>query len=128
MEAMRVEGASDYGRAVRAARKEARLSQMQLAKRCGCSQRFVSEVERGKETAELGRAFKLLEVLNAPLSVGTLAIGLDGRAEVQYAVVRIASEIDEKPRKRRPLSDYLDAASGLSGEVSSDTLGEASHE
>ena len=128
MEAMRVESASDFGRAVRAARKEAGLSQMQLAKRCGCSQRFVSEVERGKETAELGRAFKLLEVLNAPLSVGTLAIDLDGRAEVQYAVVRIASEIDEKPRKRRPLSDYLDEASGPSGEVSSDTLGEASHE
>ena len=128
MEAMRVESASDFGRAVRAARKEAGLSQMQLAKRCGCSQRFVSEVERGKETAELGRAIKLLEVLNVPLSAGALAMDLDGRAEVQYAVVRIASEIDEKPRKRRPLSDYLDEASGLSGEVSSDTLGEASHE
>ena len=128
MEAMRVESASDFGRAVRAARKEAGLSQVQLAKRCGCSQRFVSEIERGKETAELGRALKLLEVLNVPLSAGTLMVDLDGRAEVQYAVVRIASEIDEKPRKRRPLSDYLDEVSRPSGEVSSDTLGEASHE
>ena len=128
MEAMRVESASDFGRTVRAARKEAGLSQMQLAERCGCSQRFVSEVERGKETAELGRALKLLEVLNVPLSAGTLVVDLDGRAEVQYAVVRIASEIDEKPRKRRPLSDYLDEASRPSGEVSSDALGEASHE
>ena len=67
-------------------------------------------------------------MLNVPLSAGALTMDLDGRAEVQYAVVRIASEIDEKPRKRRPLSDYLDEASGLSGEVSSDTLGEASHE
>ena len=128
MEAMRVESASDFGQAVRTARKEAGLSQMQLAKRCGCSQRFVSEVERGKETAELGRALKLLEVLNVPLSAGTLMVDLDGRAEVQYAVVRIASEIDEKPRKRRPLSDYLDEASGPSGEGSGDALGEASHE
>ena len=128
MEAMRVESASDFGQAVRAARKEAGHSQMQLAKRCGCSQRFVSEVERGKETAELGRAFKLLEVLNAPLSVGTLAIDLDGRAEVQYAVVRIASEIDEKPRKRRPLSDYLDEASGPSGKALCDAPDGASHE
>lgn len=128
MEAMRVESASDFGQAVRAARKEAGLSQVQLAKRCGCSQRFVSEVERGKETAELGRALKLLEVLNVPLSAGTLMVDLDGRAEVQYAVVRIASEIDEKPRKRRPLSDYLDEASGSSGERSGDALGEASHE
>ena len=128
MEAMRVESASDFGQAVRAARKEAGLSQVQLAKRCGCSQRFVSEVERGKETAELGRALKLLEVLNVPLSAGTRMVDLDGRAEVQYAVVRIASEIDEKPRKRRPLSDYLDEASGSSGERSGDALGEASHE
>ncbi len=128
MEAMRVESASDFGQAVRAARKEAGLSQVQLAKRCGCSQRFVSEVERGKETAELGRSLKLLEVLNVPLSAGTLMVDLDGRAEVQYAVVRIASEIDEKPRKRRPLSDYLDEASGSSGERSGDALGEASHE
>ena len=128
MEAMRVESASDFGQAVRTARKEAGLSQVQLAKRCGCSQRFVSEIERGKETAELGRALKLLEALNVPLSAGTLVVDLDGRAEVQYAVVRIASEIDEKPRKRRPLSDYLDEASRPSGEVSSDALGEASHE
>ena len=128
MEAMRVESASDFGRAVRTARKEAGLSQMQLAKRCGCSQRFVSEIERGKETAELGRALKLLEALNVPLSAGTLTMDLDGRAEVQYAVVRIASELDEKPRKRRPLSDYLDEASRPSGAVSSDALGEASHE
>ena len=128
MEAMRVESASDFGQAVRTARKEAGLSQMQLAKRCGCSQRFVSEIERGKETAELGRALKLLEVLNVPLSAGTLMVDLDGRAEVQYAVVRIASEIDEKSRKRRPLSDYLDEASGPSGEGSGDALGEASHE
>ena len=128
MEAMRVESASDFGQAVRTARKEAGLSQVQLAKRCGCSQRFVSEIERGKETAELGRALKLLEVLNVPLSAGTLVVDLDGRAEVQYAVVRIASEIDEKPKKRRPLSDYLDEASGPSGERSGDALGEASHE
>ena len=128
MEAMRVESAADFGRAVRTARKEAGLSQMQLAERCGCSQRFVSEVERGKETAELGRAIKLLEVLNVPLSAGTLMVDLDGRAEVQYAVVRIASEIDEKPRKRRPLSDYLDVASGPSDAASGDAPGEASHE
>jgi len=118
MEAMRIENASDFGRAVRAARKEAGLSQMQLAKRCGCSQRFVSEVERGKETAELGRAVKLLEALNVPLSAGSLMADLDGRAEVHYAVVRIASEIDGQPRKRRPLSEYLDGAPEASGEAS----------
>ena len=110
MQGIRVESAYDFGRVVRNARKEAGLSQMQLAQRCGCSQRFVSEVERGKETAELGKALKLLEVLNVPLHAGALLTKLDGRAEVQYAVVRIASEVDNRPRPRRPLSYYLSEA------------------
>lgn len=107
MEEKRVESARDFGQAVRAARKEAGLSQMQLAELCGCSQRFVSEVERGKETAELGRALKLLEALNVPLRAGTPLIEIDGRAEVEYAVVRIASELDGHSRPKRRLSYYL---------------------
>ena len=104
---MQIEDARDFGRAVRAARKEAGLSQMQLAELCACSQRFVSEVERGKETAEIGKALKLLAALGVPLAAGSSRAGLDGRAEVGYAVVRIASEIGAEPRRRRPLRDYL---------------------
>ena len=107
MEAVQIADAGDFGRAVRTARKEAGLSQMQLAEQCGCSQRFVSEIERGKPTAELGRAFKLLETLGVPVMAGTIRQDLDGRAEVHYAVVRIASQLDAEPKKRRPLSDYL---------------------
>ncbi len=108
MEAIRIENAQDFGRAVRNARKEAGLSQMELANRCGCSQRFVSEVERGKATAELGRALKLLADLGIPVLAGTPNAELDGRSEVRYAIARIASELDQQPRKRRPLADYLE--------------------
>lgn len=107
---MQVEDARDFGRAVRAARKEAGLSQTQLARLCACSQRLVSEIERGKETAEIGKALKLLAVLGVPLVAGNSQANLDGRAEVGYAVMRIASEIGAEPRKRRPLRDYLDGA------------------
>ena len=93
---------------VRAARKEAGLTQTQLAKRCGCSQRFVSEVERGKSTAELGRALQLLEGLGVPLVAGGGNKAIDGRAEVAYAVVRIAETIDAPPRKRKKLAEYLE--------------------
>ena len=103
-----IEDARDFGRAVRLARKEAGISQTQLAEICGCSQRFVSEVERGKATAELGRALKLLAALGVPLVAGTAHFGMDGRSEVRYAVVRIASELGKAPRKRRPLADYLE--------------------
>ena len=109
MEAIQIEDAHDFGRAVRKARKEAGISQTELAQRCGCSQRFVSEVERGKATAELGRALGLLVALGIPVSVGATPAQLDGRAEVHYTVMRIASELEERPRKRRPLTDYLES-------------------
>ena len=108
METMFLENAVDFGRAVRIARKEAGLSQNQLAEKCGCSQRLVSEIERGKETAELGKALRLLVGLGIPLTAGRSRGNLDGRAEVNYALVRIASKLDEHPRTHRPLSNYLD--------------------
>lgn len=108
MELMLLKSATDFGRAVRMARKEAGLSQAQLAEKCSCSQRLVSEIERGKETAELGKALGLLVGLGIPLMAGSPHGNLDGRAEVNYAVVRIASKLDGHPRTHRPLSDYLD--------------------
>ena len=107
MEALHIGEVADFGRAVRMARKEAGLSQMELAKLCGCSQRFVSEVERGKSTAELGRALNLLLALGVPVTVGRSRADIDGRSEVHYAMVRIASELDGEPKSKRQLSDYL---------------------
>lgn len=107
MDQMAIEGAKAFGQAVRAARKEAGLSQMQLAERCGCSQRFVSEVERGKPTAELGRALRLLAELDVPVLAGGGNAEIDGRAEVRYAIVRIAESLDAPPRPRRKLSEFL---------------------
>lgn len=100
--------AQDFGKAIRTARKEAGLSQMQLAARCGLSQRFVSEVERGKQTAELGKALKLLENLAVPVVAGDDVLPLDGRAEVSYALVRIAEGLHEPPRKHRKLAEFLE--------------------
>ena len=100
----------DFGLAVRAARKEAGLSQAQLAQRCGCSQRFVSEVERGKPTAELERALRLLVELDVPIVTGSGNAVVDGRAEVNYAVVRIAEGLDAPSPKRRKLTEYLEEA------------------
>ena len=104
---MNIEDSSDFGRVVRTARKEAGLSQAQLAMQCGCSQRFVSEVERGKRTAELEKCLKLLRSLGVPLVAGRDAPIFDGRAEVNYAVVRVAESLDAKPRRRRGLASYL---------------------
>ena len=105
-----IENARDFGLAVRAARKEAGLSQARLAQRCGCSQRFVSELERGKPTAELDRALRFLAELGVPVVAGSGSAAIDGRAEVNYAVARIAEELGAPPAKRRKLSAYLEEA------------------
>lgn len=105
-----INNANDFGLAVRTARKEAGLSQSQLAQRCGCSQRFVSEVERGKLTAELERALRLLVELGVPIVAGSGNAAVDGRAEVNYAIVRIAKGLEAPSTKRRKLASYLKEA------------------
>lgn len=62
--------AVDLGRAVRRRRKEAGLTQTELADAAGTSLRFVSEVERGKPTARLQGVMRLLAELGLELSVG----------------------------------------------------------
>ena len=42
-----VRDALDLGETIRARRKELGLTQVQLAKSCGCSPRFIGELERG---------------------------------------------------------------------------------
>ena len=61
-------GASQFGEAVRHFRKLRGLNQQQLADLAGCSIMYVSQLERGKETAELGKALRILEVLDVELS------------------------------------------------------------
>ena len=52
------------GRQIRAARKTMGLSQSEVAEVAGCSQRFVSELERGKKTAEIGKVLAVIRAVN----------------------------------------------------------------
>ncbi|MGI6221248.1 MAG: helix-turn-helix domain-containing protein [Coriobacteriales bacterium] len=63
-----LKGASQFGEAVRRFRKLRGLTQQQLADLTGCSIMYVSQLERGKETAELGKALKILDVLDVDIS------------------------------------------------------------
>jgi y4mF family transcriptional regulator len=60
---------SDIGKEIRRARKTQGLRQEDLAGLAGVGARFVVEVERGKETAQLGRVLQLLAVLGCDLSL-----------------------------------------------------------
>ena len=63
-----LEGASQFGEAIRRFRKLRGLTQQQLADLAGRSIMYVSQLERGKETAELGRALKILDALGVDIS------------------------------------------------------------
>lgn len=63
-----LKGADQFGEAIRLFRKRRGLTQQQVANRAGCSLMFVSNLERGKATAELGKALAILDVLEVELT------------------------------------------------------------
>jgi HTH-type transcriptional regulator/antitoxin HipB len=65
----KVESAADLGRLLRAARKEAGMTLQQAALACNVSVRNLLEIERGKETARVGRVIDLLSQFGMTLLV-----------------------------------------------------------
>ena len=70
-----VQTAEELGRLVRAHRKERHLTLETVSGLGNLSTRFLSEFERGKETAEIGKIFKALRTLGLEVTIqprGTL--------------------------------------------------------
>ncbi|MDO4537401.1 MAG: helix-turn-helix domain-containing protein [Coriobacteriales bacterium] len=97
-----------FGQVIRSARKERGWSQRALAQHCGCSQRFVSELERGKSTAELGKALFLLETLGFSLLAQRNQPAEDGRRAVELLSVRVSTKLERGQRNKTSLLDYLE--------------------
>ena len=102
-----INDAKDFGAAIRRARHERGLSQVKVAELSGCSQRFVSELERGKPTAEIGKAFAVARQVGLVLATGQPPSSSHGEAAVQQLVDDMARKMDKRERKRTRLSDYL---------------------
>lgn len=62
-----IPNAKELGSLVREARKEQGLSQEGLAGMTGVGRRFISELEQGKETAQLGKVLLILGALGIAL-------------------------------------------------------------
>jgi transcriptional regulator with XRE-family HTH domain len=86
------------GRAIRAARDQAGMSMRALALRCGVSQPFLSEVERGRSTPSIATLYRIAEALD--LSPASL---LPEHTADPVAVVR-AHEGRRVPSSDRPNS------------------------
>jgi len=60
----------DLGKAVREARAAMKLRQAEAALLCGVGVRFLSDLERGKETVRMGPVLKVIQGLGLALTLG----------------------------------------------------------
>lgn len=66
---MRISNARDIGLYVRGRRREIGMSQTSLADKAGVSRRWLSDLEAGKATAEIGLVFRTLDALRLVMDV-----------------------------------------------------------
>lgn len=64
---MKITDAKSYGETIRNRRKELGYTQAYLAEFTGFSVSFISDLERGKATAEIGKAIYLANLLGMDL-------------------------------------------------------------
>lgn len=66
---MKINSTADLGNAIRKRRKELGYTQAFLAGHTGFSVSFISDLERGKKTAEIGKAITLINLLGMDLQI-----------------------------------------------------------
>ncbi len=68
---MQADSAKSFGEALRKRRKELGYTQEFLSQMCGLSVSFLSDLENGKETAELGKSLYLASLLGLDVRLET---------------------------------------------------------
>lgn len=66
---MKITDSESLGRVIRARRKELNYTQAYLSEFTGFSVTFISDLERGKPTAEIGKTIRLSNILGMDLLV-----------------------------------------------------------
>ena len=66
---MKIIDSKTLGQAIRARRKELKYTQAYMSENTGLSVTFISDLERGKPTAELEKTLKLINMLGLDLFV-----------------------------------------------------------
>lgn len=66
---MKIIDSKSLGQAIRKRRKELNYTQAFLAEFTGLSVTFISDVERGKPTAEIGKVIQLIHILGMDVLV-----------------------------------------------------------
>ena len=79
---MKIRSVEELGEAIRTRRKELHYTQAFLAEFSGLSVSFISDLENGKSTAELGKALFLMNLLGLDCSI-------DPRNDLSYSDEKI---------------------------------------
>ena len=66
---MIINGAADFGKALKKRRKELGYTQRYISEFTGFSISFISDLENGKSTAELGKAIYLANMLGLDIAI-----------------------------------------------------------
>lgn len=66
-----IKNSREFGAAIRVERKRLKVTQKELAMTAGVGLRYLIELERGKPTARIEGAFKVLQALGMKLSLAT---------------------------------------------------------
>jgi len=69
---MRAHTAAEVGKIILAARRHRGLTQTELARAIGATQAWISEVEQGKDTAQIGKILRTLSYLGVRLEAGVV--------------------------------------------------------
>ena len=68
---MWAQSAAEIGKIIATGRRHRKLTQAQLARATGVTQTWISQIEQGKETAQIGKVLRILSYLGVRLQVGT---------------------------------------------------------
>ncbi len=66
---MHIQTPSEFGKILKQQRKRLKLTQLEVAGLCGVGNRFIVELEAGKTTIEIGKAFYIAHMLGLKLTL-----------------------------------------------------------
>jgi HTH-type transcriptional regulator / antitoxin HipB len=75
---MNIKNTDQLGAAVRAGRKQLKVTQKELAMTCGTGLRFIVDLEKGKPTCQIGKIIQVLQALGLGIRIGNPS--MDGSA------------------------------------------------
>ena len=102
---MFVQSALDIGKVIGNARSRLKLTQSELARALGTSQNWVSEIESGKPTAQIGKVLRALSHLGVKLQVAQPSRVAEPATANPYAQMISLDDVIQahtSPRGRRP--------------------------